>query len=92
LAYSFFLIYTLVAKVIQALVLSPLAYSVAIGYGVRFSLRNSFTIALYSLIPAIVIDIGVTLTGVHMSYFELIYLVIAGIYTFMASQKCAVVE
>lgn len=91
-SYSFFLILSLLAKSLQALILSPLAYSVGVSYGVRFSFRNVFTIALYSLVPAIVIDLGVRMTGVEISYFDLIYLVIGGIYTFLAAQKSALIE
>jgi hypothetical protein len=88
-AYSFLLIYHILAKALQALILSPIAYSVAISYGVRLPLANSFTIALYSLVPAIVIDLAIAMTGIDISYFDLIYLAIAGLYAFMASQRCA---
>lgn len=91
-AYSFFLILSLLAKPLQAIILSPLAYSVGVSYGVRFTFKNVFTIALYSLVPAIVIDIGVRMTGVEISYFDLIYLVIGGIYTFLAAQRCALID
>jgi hypothetical protein len=88
LAYSFFLIFNILAKSLQALILSPIAYSVAISYGVRFPLADSVTIALYSLVPAIVIDLAIITTGIDISYFDLIYLAIAGLYTFLASQRC----
>jgi hypothetical protein len=89
-SYSVFLIYTMLAKSFQALLLSPLALVVGTGYGVRLSLRNSFTIALYSLVPAIVIDLAVHLTGLNISYFDLIYIATAAIYTYFATQKCVV--
>ena len=90
LAYSFFLIYNILAKSLQALILSPIAYSVAVSYGVRLPLTDAVTIALYSLVPAIVIDLAIVMTGIDISYFDLIYLVIAGLYTFLASQRCVV--
>lgn len=90
LAYSFFLVFNVVAKSLQALILSPIAYSVAISYGVRLSLTDAFTIALYSLVPAIVIDLAIIMTGIDIAYFDLIYLAIAGLYTFLASQRCVV--
>lgn len=88
LAYSFLLIFNILAKSLQALILSPIAYSVAISYGVRFPLTDSVTIVLYSLVPAIVIDLAIIMTGIDISYFDLIYLAIAGLYTFLASQRC----
>lgn len=92
LGYCFFLVYSLVGKSIQAIILCPLAYSVATGYGVRLRFKHCFTIALYSLVPATVIDLAVEMTGLEISYFGLIYLAVAAIYTYLATQKCAVVE
>lgn len=88
-AYSFFLILCLFAKLIQGLLLSPLAHFVGITYGIRFTLTNCFTVALYALVPATVIDVGVRMTGLQISYFDLIYIGIAAIYTYMAAQRCA---
>jgi hypothetical protein len=81
----------MLAKSIQALLLCPIAFVVATGYGIRLSLRSGFTIALYSLAPAIAIDLAVRLTGLNISYFDLIYIVAAGIYTYFATQKCVVI-
>ena len=92
LGYSVFLIYTMVAKSFQALLLCPIAFVVGTGYGVRLSLRNAFTIAIYSLVPAIAIDLAVRITGLSISYFDLIYLAIAGIYIYFATQKCVVIH
>jgi hypothetical protein len=92
LGYSVFLIYTMLAKSFQALLLCPIALVVGTGYGVRLSLKNGFTIALYSLVPAIAIDLAVRLTGLNISYFDLIYIVTAGIYTYFATQKCVVIQ
>lgn len=91
-SYSVFLIYTVIAKSIQAVVLCPIAFIVGSGYGVRLSFRNAFTIALYSLVPAIAIDLAVRVTGLNISYFDLIYIVTAGIYTYFATQKCVVIR
>lgn len=92
LSYSIFLVYTLLAKSVQALLICPVAFIVGSGYGVRLSLRNAFTIALYSLVPAIAIDLAVRVTGLNISYFDLIYIVAAGIYTYFATQKCVVIH
>lgn len=88
-AYSFLLVSNLIAKAFQALILAPLAYSVGVTYGTRMSLVNCLTITLYSLVPAIAIDLGVRMTGLEISYFDFIYLAIAGIYTFFATQRAA---
>ncbi|MEJ2076391.1 MAG: DUF1189 family protein [Acidobacteriota bacterium] len=90
LAYSFLLIFSLLAKPLTALVLSPLAYSVGLSYGIRLPFLNCFTIALYSLVPAIAIDLAVRMTGMEISYFDLIYLAAAAVYTFFATQRCVV--
>ena len=90
--YSVFLIYTMLAKTIQALLVCPIAFIVGSGYGVRLSLLNAFTIALYSLVPAIAIDLAVRVTGLNISYFDLIYIVAAGIYTYFATQKCVMIQ
>jgi hypothetical protein len=92
LAYAFFLVYSMLGKAIQAVILSPLAFSVASGYGVRLRFLNCFTIGLYALVPATVIDLGVEMTGLNISYFSLIYIAVAAIYTYLATQKCSVVE
>jgi hypothetical protein len=92
LSYSAFLIYTVLAKSIQALLICPIAFIVGSGYGVRLSLQNAFTIALYSLVPAITIDLAVRVTGLNISYFDLIYIVAAGIYTYFATQRCVMIE
>ncbi len=90
LAYSFLLVFTLLAKPLTALVLSPLAYSVGLSYGIRLQFLNCFTIALYSLVPAITIDLAVRMTGMEIGYFDLIYLAAAAVYTFFATQRCVV--
>lgn len=88
-AYGFLLLFSILGKGFTALLLCPLAYSVGSTYGVRLTLQNCFTICLYSLVPAIAVDMAVQLTGLNIDYFEIIYLAAAAIYTFFATQKCA---
>jgi hypothetical protein len=87
--YSFFLIYTLAAKALTALILCPLAYSVGLVNGRRLGVASCFAITLHSLVPAIAIDLAVRMTTVTISYFDLIYLAVAALYTFLATQKTA---
>ncbi|UCF39161.1 MAG: DUF1189 family protein [Acidobacteriota bacterium] len=87
-AYGFLLVYSLLGKGFTALLLCPLAYSVGSTYGIRLTLQNCFTICLYSLVPAVAVDMAVQLTGLKIDYFEIIYLAAAAIYTFFATQKC----
>lgn len=87
-AYSFLLLFNLAAKSIQAVLLSLFAFSGALRFGVRLPFRHNFTIALYSLTPAIVVDLAVASTGVQLSFFTLIYLSTAAIYTYLAAQRC----
>jgi hypothetical protein len=86
-SYSLLLIYHLLAKFLTAVLLTGFAVIAATRYGVRLPFRNSFAVALYSLTPAIVISLGVNLTGLDISYFFAIYLVTAAIYTYMATQR-----
>jgi hypothetical protein len=89
-AYAFLLVYQLLAKSVTALLLSFLTYPIGARYGIRFTALNGFTIALYSLVPAITIDLAVKMTRVQIDYFDFIYLTAAAIYTVLAAQRCAV--
>ena len=91
-AYSLILVYTVVVKGLLAALLTIVGLSASVRYDIRLPFQQHFTIALYSLTPAIVIDLAVTMTGLDISYFYLIYLVTAAIYTYMATQKCVAVE
>jgi hypothetical protein len=86
-SYSLLLIYNLVAKSLTAVFLTGFAVIAATRHGVRLPFRSSFAVALYSLTPAIVIGLGVNLTGLYISYFYAIYLIIAAIYTYMATLR-----
>ncbi|RPI27282.1 MAG: DUF1189 domain-containing protein [Acidobacteria bacterium] len=86
-SYSFFLVYTLFAKSLTALFLTGFAVAAAARYRTRMSFRSSFAIALYALTPAIVIGLAVNLTGLSISYFQIIYFGIGAVYTYMAAQK-----
>lgn len=90
--YSWLLIWTLLAKSVQGLLLSLVAMSTASLYGVRLDLKQSFTIALYSLTPAIVIDLLVKAVGVEVYLFDIIYLFTAAIYAYLATQRCVTAE
>jgi hypothetical protein len=92
LSYSVFLVLSLLFKSLQAVILTPLARFVAITYGVRLSFQKTFTIGVYCLVPATIIDLAVQATGLEMEYFILIYFAIAGIYTYLATQKCSLID
>ena len=87
-SYSLLLMYTLLAKFLTAVFLTGFAVVAATRYSVKLLFRNAFAIALYSLTPAIVIGLAVTVTGLDISYFHIIYLAIAAIYTYMGAQRC----
>jgi len=82
----------LISKSLQAVLISPLAYSVANSYGVRLPFRSSFSIALYSLVPATALDLLVKASGMNISFFMFIYITAAIIYTYLATKKCVVIE
>ena len=72
--------------------LSSIGWLVTARSGIRLPFQQYFTISLYSLTPAIVIDLAVSMTGLEVSLFPFLYLATAAIYTYMATQKCVVVE
>jgi Protein of unknown function (DUF1189) len=82
----------LISKSLQAVLVSPLAYSIANSYGVRLPFRSSFAIALYSLVPATALDLLVKASGMNISFFMFIYITAAIIYTYLATKKCVVIE
>ena len=86
--YPLLLGYTLLAKASLAVVLSVIALSASARYNVRLPFQQYFTISLYSLTPAVVIDLAVTMTGIEISYFNFFYVATAVIYTYLATQKC----
>jgi hypothetical protein len=92
LSYSFFFIYNLISKAFHALLLTLFGVSATARYAVRLPFRQYFTIALYALTPAILIDLAVTMTGMEISYFFVIYLGTGAIYTYMASQRAVASE
>ena len=72
----------------QALLLMFCAASAAARLGTRLNYRECFTIAVYSLTPAFILNLGVTLSGQQGLMFDLIYLGVAAVYTFLATQRC----
>lgn len=92
LGFLFHLLVTLISKGVQAVLISPLAYSVANSYGIRLPFRSSFAIALYALVPATALDLLVKASGMNISYFMFIYIFAAIIYTYLATKKCVVIE
>ena len=90
--YPLLLGYTLLAKALLAVVLSVIALSASARHDVRLPFQQYFTIALYSLTPAVVIDLAVTMTGIEISYFDFFYVATAVIYTYLATQKCVVMD
>jgi hypothetical protein len=92
LAYSSYLLWGLFSIPLFALILTPISRFVGLTYGVRFPLQKSFTIALYSQVPATAIDLAVQATGLTITYFILIYFAIGAIYTYLATQKCSMID
>jgi len=92
LGFLFYFLMSLISKSIQAILISPLAYSIANSYGVRLPFRSSFSIALYSLVPATALDLLVKASGMNIPFFMFIYITAAIIYTYLATKKCVVIE
>ena len=87
-ACSIFLFTTFTLKLIMALLFSLLAMSVTSRYKIRFPFRFYLTIAVFSLTPALIIELGLTITGLTIPLRELISLTTTALYTYMATTKC----
>ena len=81
-------VFVIAVRGMQALLLMFCAASAAARLGNRLSYQECFTISVYSLTPAFILNLGVTLTGQQGLLFDLIYLGIAAVYTFLATQRC----
>lgn len=91
-AYSLLLVYALVAKTVQAVFLMTFGILASTREGIWLKWDRYFTITVYSLVPAVIVDLGVTMTGVRISYFYLIYLGIAALYTYLGTRRCLSTE
>ncbi len=79
-------------RLLQALLLTFFGMSASVRLGVRLPFSHYFNISLYSLTPAVAINLIVAATGQYVFYFDLIYLATAAIYTYKATQKVVVIE
>ncbi len=91
-AYSLIFVYTILAKGLWALILTSIGLLATSRAAIRLPFQQYFTIALYSLTPAVVIDLAVRMTGLEVPLFPFLYLVTAALYTYMATYKCVIVE
>ncbi len=85
-------IFVVTVRSMQALLLMFCAASAAARLGAKLSYQECFTIAVYSLTPAFILNLGVTLMGQQGLLFDLIYLGVAAVYTFLATQRCLSVD
>lgn len=92
LAYSFLLVYQLAAKSLWALCLTLFALSAGARYGLRLPFSRCFSLGLYSLTPAVVVDMGLIVIGQVFPYFHLIYLATAVIYTYLGTARAVAAE
>ena len=81
-------LFLFVVRGMQAFLLMFWASSISTRHGTRLSYKKCFTIAVYSLTPAFILNVGVTLSGQQGLLFDLIYLGIAAVYTYFSTQKC----
>lgn len=89
--FAFFLV-SFFGKGLQALLLSFFSLSGAGRHGIRLAFSSCVTIAIYSLTPAVAIDLLLVMTGQEVPYFGIIYMLTAAIYSYLAAQKCVVIE
>lgn len=86
-AYTLLLVFTFLVKLILALLFALLARSVTSRYQIRLPFASYLSIATYSLTPAAVIELAVSLTGLALPFLELISLGTTAIYTYMATER-----
>lgn len=77
---------------LQAMLLTFFGMSASMRLGVRLPFSHYFSIAIYSLTPAVAIHLIVAATGQYVFYYDLICLATAAIYAYKATQKCVVIE
>ena len=90
-AYSLIFFSTLLVGGPWALILTSIGFLATARSDIRLPFQQYFTIALYSLTPAIVIDVAVRITGLEVPLFPFL-LITAAIYTYFATYQCVVVE
>ena len=90
-AYSLIFFSTLLVGGTWALILTSIGFLATARSAIRLPFQQYFTIALYSLTPAIVIDLAVRMTGLEVPLFPFL-LITAAIYTYLATYQCVVVE
>ncbi len=90
-AYSLIFFSTLLVGGPWALILTSIGFLATARSDIRLPFQQYFTIALYSLTPAIVIDLAVRITGLEVPLFPFL-LITAAIYTYLATYQCVVVE
>ena len=83
---------SLVGKLIQALLLTFFSISASTAQGIRLPYPNTLTIAIYALTPAIAIDLLVVVLGQTSDLFQIIYLITAALYTYLATRRCVTLE
>ncbi len=76
------------SKLFQAVLLIFLGILASSSRGVRLPIVHYLTIAIYALTPATAIDSLVIILGQASDLFEMIYLLTAAVYTYLATQRC----
>lgn len=83
---------SIVGKLLQAILLTFFGISASTSQGIRLPYTNYLTIAFYALTPAVAIDLLVVILGQNSDLFQLIYLVTAAVYTYLATRRCVTIE
>lgn len=71
----------------EALIFSLFGYSAGARYSRRLPFRCHFTIAVYGLTPAVLIDLLGKALGLQDQLFRILYVITAGIYIFTATTR-----
>lgn len=82
---AFFAVWYLFAKIMQALVL--VLFALGAGGSLRFG--QLFTIAVYALTPAVILDSALPLTRLHLPAFWLVYGALGVVYAILGARRAS---
>jgi len=83
---------SMVYKFLQAVFLIFIGILASSAHRIRLPINQYLTIAIYALTPATAVDSLVIMLGQSNDLFEMIYLLTAAIYTYLATQRCLALE
>lgn len=81
-------VWWLIAKLIQALIMSGVALAAASGRG-KLVFGQAFLVGLVSLAPAVLLQVVRLTAGLKIPFFFVLYLIVAGVYSWIGGRRAA---